>query len=173
MRHTGHSDGTQRTAQRGGLRALRGPLRPLWSSFRPPPRDAPGRHARFCRRLCSRVADHGPALSPLEGSLHSRTDQTFRPASSAFNRVSPVECTDTKNAPVSLLDSTDTKSLDLKSFRIRSYKKYRGGPPPCLLPFASCLLPFAFCLLPFASYLLPFAFYFNSEVHNVRKTPAR
>ncbi len=43
--------------------------------------------------------------------------------------ISSLECSLTKNAPASPLDSALTKSLDLKSFVIHSYKKHPGGPP--------------------------------------------
>src|SRR5713101_8142089 len=48
-------------------------------------------------------------------------------------RISPLECTDPKNAPASPLECTDTNSLDLKSFRIHCYKK-RGVGGPAAMP---------------------------------------
>jgi len=41
--------------------------------------------------------------------------------------VTLLECAVTKNVPVSPLECAVTKLLDLKSFRIRSYKKSGGG----------------------------------------------
>ncbi len=41
--------------------------------------------------------------------------------------LSPLVVTLTKNAPASLLESTFTKSLHLKSFTINSYKKIGVG----------------------------------------------
>jgi len=64
-------------------------------------------------------------MSALANPIFPQTGLTSRPASPAPNRVSPLECTLTKNAPASPLQSTLTKSLDLKSFRFRTYKK--GG----------------------------------------------
>ncbi len=49
---------------------------------------------------------------------------------------SPLECTVTKNAPASPLESTLPQSLDLKSPGMNTYKKSGWGPPslpPCFL----------------------------------------
>jgi len=48
------------------------------------------------------------------------------PASSAANTASPSESALTKKQRVTRLESALTNSLDLKVFRIRSYKKRRG-----------------------------------------------
>src|SRR5713226_9543672 len=77
--------------------------------------------------------------------MFTLTDSASRPASSAPNRagplemqthqkcppgrISPLEYALTKNAPATPLEFTLTKSLDLKSFRFRSYKKHPGGGP--------------------------------------------
>jgi len=63
-----------------------------------------------------------PEISALDraGPLEMQTHQKCPP-----RRISPLECTDTKNAPASPLECTDTNSLDLKSFRFHCYKK--GG----------------------------------------------
>ncbi len=46
----------------------------------------------------------------------------------AHCELSPLECTLTKNASASPLESTLTNSLDLKPFRIHTYKKrWVGG----------------------------------------------
>ncbi len=42
--------------------------------------------------------------------------------------LNPLQCTLTRNAPASPSESTLTNSLDLKSFRFRSYKKHPGPP---------------------------------------------
>jgi len=66
-----------------------------------------------------------PEISALDraGSLEMQTHQECPP-----RWISPLECTDTKNAPASPLECTDRNSLDLKSFRFHSYKKHPGGP---------------------------------------------
>jgi hypothetical protein len=55
----------------------------------------------------------------------------------ALHLISPLECTLTKNAPATPLESVVTKRLHLKSFRIRSYKKVAvGGHRQLRLRFA-------------------------------------
>src|SRR2546425_1846340 len=74
-----------------------------------------------------------------------------------------------KNASANPVESAVTKSLDLKSPEINTYRKYGGVPilrfrSLSLASFASCLSVFIsvhlwFQLLPFASHLLPEVFY--------------
>ncbi len=114
--------------------------------------------ARSPHLLWSRVANHGSlhlpnAMSAPANSIFPQTAHTFRPASSAFNRagsleiqthqdcpprrISPLEYALTKNAPASSLESALPKSLDLNSFRFRTYKKIGCGgcrPPLPELP---------------------------------------
>src|SRR2546425_896564 len=77
-------------------------------------------------------------MSAFANPVFPRIDPTSNPAGSALNRVSRLDYALTKNAPATPLESALTKLLDLKSFRFRSYKKHRGGPPslgsmlPCL-----------------------------------------
>ncbi len=79
-----------------------------------------------------------PEISALDraGPLEMQTHQKCPP-----RRISPLECTDTKNAPASPLECTDTNSLDLKSFRFHCYKKRGVGgclslpaSPPAAVP---------------------------------------
>src|SRR5712692_3179714 len=58
---------------------------------------------------------------------------SLKPGLARLRELSPLECTDTKNAPASPLECTDTNSLDLKSFRFHCYKKGGWG-----VPAASC-----------------------------------
>src|SRR6266852_9393233 len=102
----------------------------------------PGPSFRFstldCERLVLTVSTHAtpmftltdsasrPEISALDrpGHLEMQTHQECPP-----RRLTPLECTDTKNAPASPLECTDTKSLDLKSFRFHCYKKRGVGGP--------------------------------------------
>ncbi len=146
------------------------------------PRRGCGARQQLCRTRSTLnsqllIANCAPAMSALASLMLPRTDRTSGPGSSAPNRavplemqthqecpprrVTPLECTDTKNGLISPLECTDTNSLDLKSFRFRSYKKHRGGPlplqpfsiSPFSIPSPLCLLPFTFCLLRFPSCL--------------------
>ncbi len=47
------------------------------------------------------------------------------------NKLSPLESTLTKNPRVTRLESALPNSLDLKSFRIRTYEKRRGRGANC------------------------------------------
>ena len=64
-------------------------------------------------------------------AFETRFSPHLRPAvitaTPGLNGISLLEFTLTKNAPVSPLECALTKSLDLKSFRIRTYKKRGGG----------------------------------------------
>jgi len=57
--------------------------------------------------------------------------------------ASPLQCAHTKNVSVNPLESAITKSLELKSPEMSTYKKPGGGPLPLALRFF--LLPFSFC----------------------------
>src|SRR5712692_2123304 len=66
---------------------------------------------------------------------------SLKPGLARLRELSPLECTDTKNAPASPLECTDTNSLDLKSFRFHCYKKRGVGgclslpaSPPAAVP---------------------------------------
>ena len=61
--------------------------------------------------------------------------------SATLNRINPLECTVTKNVSATSSESALSRSLDLKSFRMRTYEKRWGGTPRC---FSGSLLP---CLL--------------------------
>jgi len=92
-----------------------------------------------------------PEISALDraGPLGMQTHRERPP-----RRISPLECTDTKNASASPLECTDTKSLDLKPFRFHCYKKRGVGgclslpasPPAPRMPLAA--LPGLFPRLP-------------------------
>ena len=58
------------------------------------------------------------------------TSSGVRP-SEAFSALTLLESAVPKNAPVTLLESALTKSLALKPFRIRTYKKRRGEGASC------------------------------------------
>src|SRR5713226_8685164 len=86
--------------------------------------------------LSSRIrCFHGPAILPdrlIRRSTAQVILETHTCEKCPQRRISPLECTDTKNAPASPLECALTKSLDLKSFRSHSFKKHRGAP--CLSP---------------------------------------
>src|SRR5712692_8007015 len=119
----------------------------------------PGTRQELCRirsTLNSQlsIANCAPAMSALANATLPRTGHTSGPASSAPNRagplemqthqecpprrISPLEYALTKNAPATPLEFTLTKSLDLKSFRFRSYKKRGGGGCLVHVGFVGC-----------------------------------
>ncbi len=98
------------------------------------------------KRLKLLIADHRSMHLPmtaLPNPILPRTGPTSRPANSVLNRagplemqthqecpprrITPLECTLTKNAPVSSLECTVTKSLDLKCPGITFLQKRGGG----------------------------------------------
>jgi hypothetical protein len=60
-----------------------------------------------------------------------------------FHRLTPLQSALTKSAPITLLESALTNPLDLKVFRIRTYRKPRGEGPKRLttIQVAHALLP--------------------------------
>src|SRR5712692_5857703 len=68
-----------------------------------------------------------PEISALDraGSLEMETHQECPP-----RRITPLEYALTKNAPASLLECALTKTKDLNTPEMNTYKKHQGGPPP-------------------------------------------
>src|SRR2546425_13207162 len=83
--------------------------------------------------------------------LISATDYYNVTLSRASVLAIPLESTVTKNASRIPLGCAVTKSLDLQSPGMNSYKKTGGSP----LLFAFARLPFAICPLPFSACLPP------------------
>jgi len=109
VKSSAHSEGTQGGGQPGALRALGAPLCTLRSAFWPSPGHGTGKNAQL--PMSARATNFQPHAFILQ----------------ARKLVSPLECTDTKNAPASPLECMDTNSLDLKSFRFHAYKNRVGG----------------------------------------------
>src|SRR2546425_12167992 len=96
--------------------------------------------------------------------LISATDYYNVTLSRASVLAIPLESALTKNASANPLGCAVTKSLDLKSPGMNSYKKTGGSP----LLFAFARLPFSFCPLPFSACLpplcgLPFMVYLRAQ----------
>jgi len=104
--------------------------------FRPAGRSAhrPGTHRSRCGGPNTNVtlrphATHHAYSNTVRRGSYAADLSVRRRAACALDRITALECALTKNAPASSLECALTKSLDLKPFRIRTYKKKWGLPP--------------------------------------------
>ena len=89
--------------------------------------------AKHHRRSCTPSLPFTPSF---EGSLTGSTPLPFtpdvsllpaqRPRITAHFLLSPLECADPQNAPITPLECAVSKTKDLKSFRMRRFAKSRG-----------------------------------------------
>ncbi len=119
-----------------------------WQTF-PPASNFQLRFRSRWRASGHRSLHTGPPTFTTAGH---RSPVAGRRSRAAARCISPLQCTVTENAPASPVDSTLTKSLDLNSLGMNSYKKHRGVP---------------------LSSIFTFQLSTGSRVHNVRRTPSR
>ena len=100
------------------------------------PRDPPKSFANLIQRGLWPVRSEFCTLDSGLSTVNSQPRLFGLPV-----RPSPLECALAKNASVSLVESALTKSLDLKSFRIRTYKKHVGVSPLAALSAGSRASP--------------------------------